>query len=263
MSSSHDSLRTLDYSFVQQCMHCGFCLPTCPTYDATHLERNSPRGRIALMRAIADGAPGNGEPETSRELARRNIDRFDIAKLDAIITNAAGCGSHLKTYGRLLAEDKDYAERANMWTRKCKDINEFLVEIGFRPPTTKPANLPVENLTYHEACHLCHGQKITAQPRKILSAIPGVKLTELAESMWCCGSAGIYNIIQPEMSQRLLARKLGNIARRGASIVVTANPGCHLQLENGAKTKGVEFRVMHPVSLLAAAYRAERPGAAI
>src|SRR5207245_209625 len=112
---------------------------------------------------------------------------------------------------------------------------EFLIEIGVRVPMAAPADWSLENLTYHEACHLCHGQKITAQPREILKAIPGVKLTELPESTWCCGSAGIYNLIQPEMSERLLSRKLGNIARTGASVVATANPGCHLQLENGAK----------------------------
>jgi glycolate oxidase iron-sulfur subunit len=199
----------------------------------------------------------NGESETSRALARRNLDLFDVEGLDAIITNAAGCGSHLKTYDRLLAEDKRYADRAQIWAHKCKDISEFLVEIGFRAPTTAPANLPIDKLTYHEACHLCHGQKITAQPRQILKSIPGVKLTELTESTWCCGSAGIYNIIQPEMSQQLLARKLGHIAKTGAAIVATANPGCHLQLENGAKAKGEKIQVLHPISLLAMAYHAE------
>jgi glycolate oxidase iron-sulfur subunit len=199
----------------------------------------------------------NGESETSRTLARRNLDLFNVEGLDAIITNAAGCGSHLKTYDRLLAEDKRYAARATTWSRKCKDISQFLVDIGFRAPKAAPANLPIDKLTYHEACHLCHGQKITTQPRRILKSIPGLKLTELAESNWCCGSAGIYNIIQPAMSQQLLSRKLGNIAETGAAIVVTANPGCHLQIENGAKTTGAKIQVLHPVTLLAMAYRAE------
>ena len=101
----------------------------------------------------------NGESESSRALARRNLDLFDIQALDAIITNAAGCGSHLKTYDRLLAEEEQYAERAAIWSRKCKDISEFLVQIGFRPPTAAPANLPIDKVTYHEACHLCHGQR--------------------------------------------------------------------------------------------------------
>jgi glycolate oxidase iron-sulfur subunit len=199
----------------------------------------------------------NGEAETSRALARRNLDRFDVEGSNAIITNAAGCGSHLKTYGRLLADDKVYADRAAIWSRKCKDVSEFLVEIGFRAPTAAPANLPIDKLTYHEACHLCHGQKITAQPRRILKSIPGMKLAELGESTWCCGSAGIYNIIQPEMSQQLLSRKLSHIAKTGATIVATGNPGCHLQIENGAKAEGANLQVLHPVTLLAMAYRAE------
>jgi glycolate oxidase iron-sulfur subunit len=202
----------------------------------------------------------NGEAETSRALARRNLDQFDVEGLDAIITNAAGCGSHLKTYGRLLADDKVYADRAATWSRKCKDVSQFLVEIGFRAPTAGPANLPVDKLTYHEACHLCHGQKITAQPRRILKSIPGMKLAELGESTWCCGSAGIYNIIQPEMSQQLLARKLGHIAKTGATILATGNPGCHLQIENGAKATGANLQVLHPVTLLAMSYRAEANG---
>ncbi|MBV9127401.1 MAG: (Fe-S)-binding protein [Verrucomicrobia bacterium] len=199
----------------------------------------------------------NGEPGTARMLARRLLDTFDVFKLDAIITNAAGCGSHLKTYNRLLADDKQYAERAAEWSRKCKDINEFLVEIHFRAPTAAPAGIPVDQLTYHEACHLCHGQKITAQPRKILKSIPGLKLTELSESTWCSGSAGIYNIVQPEMSQQLLERKLKHIDKTGARTVATANPGCHLQIANGAAARGKNLHLAHPVSLLAAAYRAE------
>jgi glycolate oxidase iron-sulfur subunit len=199
----------------------------------------------------------NGEPELARILARRNLETFDVANLHAIITNAAGCGSHLKSYGTLLEEDPKYAERAAEWSRKCKDISQFLVEIGFRAPTAAPPNLPLEKLTYHEACHLCHGQGITAQPRAVLKSIPGVKLSELSESTWCCGSAGIYNIVQPETSAKLLTRKLDNIEKTGAAVVATANPGCHLQLLNGAKLQHREFAVHHPVSLLAAAYRAE------
>ena len=132
---------------------------------------------------------------------------------------------------------------ASFWSRSAS---------GPQPPHLP--NFPIDQLTYHEACHLCHGQKITVQPRRILKSIPGVKLTELAESTWCCGSAGIYNIIQPAMSQQLLSRKLGHIAKTGASIVATANPGCHLQIENGAKAKGQKIQVLHPVSLLAMAY---------
>ncbi|HEX8371401.1 MAG TPA: (Fe-S)-binding protein [Chthoniobacterales bacterium] len=431
--SEHESLRTMDYAALQQCMHCGMCLPTCPTYDATGQERNSPRGRISLMRAIADGKldatkafgeemyfclgclacetacpagvqyghlfevaraeveksgaldnpkrnairslllrglftrprllrlvgrglwfyqnsgaqwlvrtlrltallpkklrnlegqtptalsqfsndlihvreqPGkpryqvgmltgcvqdivlsdvnrdtvdvllanqcavhtprvqvccgslhvhNGELHAASHLARQLIDAFDVENLDAIITNAAGCGSHLKTYGRLLKDDPAYAERAALWSRKLKDINEFLGEIGIQPPSTK-APATARNVTYHEACHLCHGQKITRQPREVLRSIPGLNLVELPESTWCCGSAGIYNITQPEMAGELQERKLKNIISTGVHTVATANPGCHLQLVDGARKAGYPLEVVHPVTLLARAYRGE------
>jgi glycolate oxidase iron-sulfur subunit len=446
-------LKDLDYSVVQQCMHCGMCLPTCPTYMETKLERNSPRGRIALMRAIADGqleakkafademyfclgclacetacpagvdytqlfemaraeaerspaenkplrklmrwvlldqlfhrqwrlrvvgrllwiyqaaglqtavrrsgllrlvpkswraleaktpvvkrhfspdliapeeAPGgttpsssaagqepgppptksyrvglltgcvqdlifsdvnrdtadvllangctvvtppaqgccgslhahNGEYEMAKDYARRLLDHFDLDRLDAIITNAAGCGSHLKHFDRLLHDDPRYAARAAQWSEKVKDISEWLVEIDFRAPE-KPGTRA--RVTYHDACHLCHGQKITAQPREILKNIPGLDVKPLTESMWCCGSAGIYNLIQPEMADKLLQRKLDHIAATGAVTVATGNPGCLLQIQNGLAARGVKVEVVHPVTLLARAYRKERPAQA-
>jgi glycolate oxidase iron-sulfur subunit len=434
MKATASYLKDLDYSVVQQCMHCGLCLPTCPTYDATKLERHTPRGRISLMRAIADGrlettpvfgdemyyclgclactsacpagvnyaelfeharaeverlgvlnhalrrlirgftvawlfmdlrrlravgrlmrfyqwiglqtllrrsgvlrllpkrlqeleamtpsvqakythewlpevlpARGerrhrvallsgcaqdlifsdvnrdtaevlawngcevvtprgqqccgslhahNGELELARQLARRNIDQIPPDRFDAIITNAGGCGSHLKHYGRLLAEDPAYRERAHLWDQKVKDIHEWLAGIGVRPPKTHGA--PPIVVTYHESCHLSHGQKIVEQPRRLLQAIPNVRLVELPESLWCCGSAGIYNLTQPEMANRLLERKLNHIRSTGATVVATANTGCHLQLINGARQAGLGVRVVHPMTLLAEAYRAER-----
>ncbi len=200
----------------------------------------------------------NGESVTACVLARRMIDQFDPFHFDAIITNAAGCGSHLKTYGRLLAGDPAYAERAVEWDRKLKDINEWLVEIGFRIPEAKTGNNEApREVTYHEACHLCHGQKITRQPREVLRSIPGVKLVELTESNWCCGSAGVYNITQPETAATLQQRKIGHIETTGAGVVATCNPGCHLQLANGLKQSGSDIRVTQPVTLLAQAYRNE------
>jgi glycolate oxidase iron-sulfur subunit len=425
-------LTGLDYSVVQQCMHCGMCLPTCPTYDATKMERNSPRGRIALMRAIADGrleptkafademyfclgclacmtacpagvnyaelfeharaeaeqsgvlesprrsairnftlrwlfmeqgrlqlvgrvmrlyqelglqklvrksgilklvpkrlreleamtptvqphfssemiatvtpAQGekryrvamltgcaqdlifsdvnrdtvevlarngcevvtpssqgccgslhahNGEWAMAQQLARQQIQQFPPEQFDAIITNAAGCGSHLKHYAELLEDDPAFAERAKLWDLRVKDVHEWVVEIGLKAPANRA--LPEQTVTYHEACHLCHGQKITAQPRQILKAIPNLKLVELPESTWCCGSAGIYNLIQPEMAGDLLQRKLKHIRGTGAHTVATANPGCLLQILNGARKEGLALRVVHPITLLAEAYRA-------
>ena len=120
---------------------------------------------------------------------------------------------------------------------------------------TATSNGSAQTVTYHEACHLCHGQKITAQPRQLLKAIPNLSLVELPESTWCCGSAGIYNLIQPEMANDLLQRKIKHIKSTGAEIVATGNPGCLLQILNGAKQEGLSLRVVHPISLLAEAYR--------
>lgn len=424
-------LKGLDYSVVQQCMHCGMCLPTCPTYVETLNERSSPRGRIAMMRAVADGrqelsrilaeemyfclgclacqtacpagvdyaqlfesaraeterqgildhakrkhirswtlewlfveprrlrALGrlmrfyqrsgiealvrgvgllkllpaslrdlekltprisrhftadyykrsanpatarhkvallsgcvqdiafaeinadtiyalqqnncevvlpaeqaccgslhahNGDVESARALAKRNIDAFVPEELDAIIVNAGGCGSHIKHYDHLLHDDDEYSARATVWSAKIRDIHEYLTEIGFRAPSVGCGKSQV---TYHESCHLKHGQKVSEPPRQVLRSIPGLELVELAESDWCCGSAGIYNITQPEMSMRLLDRKMGNVRNTGVELVATGNPGCSIQLEHGGSRDGQPIEVVHPISLLAAAYRAE------
>ncbi len=194
----------------------------------------------------------NGEWALAQQLARKQIQQFPPEEFDAIITNAGGCGSHLKHYRKLLADDPLYSDRAALWDQKVKDIHEWLIEIGIQPPAN---DAPPQVVTYHESCHLAHGQKITAQPRQLLGAIPNLKLVELPESSWCCGSAGIYNIIQPEMANTLLDRKLAHIRTTGARIVATGNPGCLLQLINGAKKQGMELKVVHPVTLLAEAYR--------
>ena len=195
----------------------------------------------------------NGEYELAKDFARRLIDHFDLDRLDAIITNAAGCGSHLKHFDRLLKDDPLYAAKAAQWSAKVKDISEWLVEIDFRAPKQPTTEARV---TYHDACHLCHGQKITAQPRELLAGIPGLQIALLPESMWCCGSAGIYNLIQPEMADKLLQRKLDHIASTGATVVATGNPGCLLQIQNGLAARGIKIEVVHPVTLLARAYRA-------
>jgi glycolate oxidase iron-sulfur subunit len=197
----------------------------------------------------------NGDTLTARALARRQLDLIDPFAFDAIVSNAGGCGMHLRHYDRLLGDDPAYAGRAAEWSRKLRDVHEWLAEIGFRRPG---AGTPAGSVTYHESCHLCHGQKVVSQPRSVLRSLPGAELRECAESSWCCGSAGIYNITHPATSAWLLGRKLDNVAATGARIVATANPGCHLQLENGLRARGnTEIRVMHPVVLLAEAYRAE------
>jgi glycolate oxidase iron-sulfur subunit len=199
----------------------------------------------------------NGEWELAAQLARKQIDQFPPEHFDAIISNAGGCGSHLKHYRKLLQDDSHYAARAALWDTKVKDIHEWLVEIGYVQPR---GGLSQQVVTYHESCHLAHGQKITQQPRQVLRSIPNLMLRELPESNWCCGSAGIYNIVQPEMADQLLRRKLDKIRSTGAEIVATANPGCLLQLVNGARQQGLKLRVVHPVTLLAEAYRAESNG---
>jgi glycolate oxidase iron-sulfur subunit len=428
------TLQTIDYAVLQQCMHCGMCLPTCPTYDATRRERNSPRGRISLMRAVADGTleisrefgeemnyclgclacqtacpagvnyaelfetarsdielagvfPGfarrvwrgitlgflfkrprtlrvagrvmrlyqrsglerlvrvsgatrllpltlrrlesqaprvapafsnvliaareepaspakyrvalltgcvqdllypdvnrdtadvllangctvetppvqpccgslhahNGDLESARELVRRMIDLLPPARYDAVISNAGGCGSHLRRCGPLLAEDPAYADAARAWDAKLRDVHEWLAEIRCRPPAAAPFDGPVM-ATYHESCHLAHGQRIVREPRALLRMIPGLSIVELTESSWCCGSAGIYALSQPEQAGRLLQRKISHVLETGATIVATGNPGCQLQIARGLKEAGHDVRVVHPISLLAAAYRRE------
>ena len=429
-----EKLTTIDYSFLQQCMHCGMCLPTCPTYDLTKRERHGPRGRIALMRAVVDGelpvdeefskemsyclgclacqtacpagvdyarlfeaaraevvvqqgqkntastfwrwltlevlfmnprllrgvarmlriyqksdienivrkmrltkllpaslrnveplAPRigeyfsneiieahekplgktryrvavltgcvqdlvfaninrdtvdvllangcavdtpplqgccgslhghNGEPTLAAELARAMIDQFPPKKYDAIISNAGGCGSHLRHYSRLLADDPQYAEVSKIWDSKLRDIHEWLAEIGCRAPL--PSNESSMVVTYHESCHLTHGQKVRLAPVSLLRLLPCVSLVELYESAWCCGSAGVYSITQPETSDVLLDRKVRHILATGASILATSNPGCHLQIERGLRAAGSEIEILQPVTLLARAYRREQ-----
>lgn len=437
-------LAALDYSVLQQCMHCGMCLPVCPTYAETKLERHSPRGRISLMRAVADGelsvtravaeemyyclgclacttacpagvdyarmfevarieveekrllatpkrdfirwavvrviftrprllrlagralwlwqvsgaqrafrrlgltrllprnlrrlepqtppiqrrfsheliqpverpvatspvpakprrvavltgcvqdlifsdinratvdvllANGcevhtppvqpccgslhahNGDMPAARELARRQLDLLNPFEFDAIISNAGGCGSHLRHYDHLLHDDPEYAPRAAEWSRKLRDIHEYLVEIEFRLPLA--GDFAAGKVTYHESCHLCHAQKVSAAPRAILRALPGVEYRECAEANWCCGSAGIYSITQPESAGRLLDRKVAHLRAVDPEIVATGNPGCHLHVQGGLRAAGLaNTRVVHPVVLLAQAYRAERGQAA-
>jgi glycolate oxidase iron-sulfur subunit len=198
----------------------------------------------------------NGEPGLAAILARRLIDLMPPEQFDAIITNAGGCGSHLRQYGSLLSGDGRYAERARLWDSKIRDIHEWLEEIGFRVPKAGVEEGETV-VSYHDSCHLAHGQKVVRQPRAVLSKIPGVTLVELPEASWCCGSAGVYSITQPEQSAKLLERKVRHVRSTGASILATANPGCHLQIQNGLRGEGCLMEVAHPVTLLARAYRRE------
>lgn len=196
----------------------------------------------------------NGETDLARLLAMKQIEQFPPEKFDAIISNAGGCGSHMKHYYAFLKDDPAWSERAKLWDSKVKDIHEWLDEIGFEAPKPVPGAKTVR-VTYHESCHLAHGQKVVKQPRSILHSIPNLELVELPESNWCCGSAGIYNIIQPEMANKLLDRKIAHILETGAEVVANGNSGCLLQLVNAMKQRKLPIRVAHPFSLLAEAYR--------
>ncbi len=198
----------------------------------------------------------NGAPELARELARRLIDLLPPERFDAIISNSGGCGSHLRHYGKLLAGDPAYAARARLWDSKLRDIHEWLIETGCRPPLAAPQDAPL-TVTYHDSCHLAHGQKVVRQPRELLDGIPGVTTVSLPEASWCCGSAGIYNITRPETSAALMERKVGHVIGTSASHLATANPGCHLQLARGLADAGSPVELIQPVTLLARAYRRE------
>lgn len=191
-----------------------------------------------------------GMMEEARVLARQNIDAFEASGDDAIITTAAGCGAALKEYGYLLKDDPLYAERAERFSQRVRDVTEYLAAHPLTPPTH-----PVERtVTYQEPCHLAHAQRISKQPRDLMHAIPGLKLEEMKESSLCCGSAGIYNIIRPQMANELGDRKALHIMETTATEVITANPGCHMQVRASLRRNGSEARVRHIVELLDESY---------
>jgi glycolate oxidase iron-sulfur subunit len=191
-----------------------------------------------------------GIREKARELARRNIDALLEGEYDAFITNAGGCGSTLKEYGELLEHDPAYAEKAQRFSGLVKDVNEFLASIELNRDM-KPLSLTV---TYQDSCHLAHGQKIRSAPRKLLNAVPGLQLREMPLSDLCCGSAGIYNVVHTGMSMALLRKKMDFVNGTGAQAIVTANPGCMLQLAAGVQKFGQGQRVAHVVQILDEAY---------
>ncbi|MPZ78745.1 MAG: 4Fe-4S dicluster domain-containing protein [Deltaproteobacteria bacterium] len=192
----------------------------------------------------------NGETTAAKEMARRNIDAFLEAGVDAVIVNAAGCGAAMKDYGHLLHEDPSYVTKAIRFSSLVKDAAEFLAGIGL---IGKLGSIDV-TVTYQDPCHLAHGQHVRSQPRQLLQAIPGLKLVEMTGSDRCCGSAGIYNITHAEMSRQLLKEKMPNIADTRSEAVVAPNPGCMLQLQYGAQKYGPNVKVYHLMDLLDRAY---------
>jgi glycolate oxidase iron-sulfur subunit len=193
-----------------------------------------------------------GDHARAVEMAKRTIDAFAPLRAEAVVVNTSGCGAHMKAFGTLLASEPAYAERAVGFARSVQDVSEFLA----REPLRGPLSAVPMTVTYHDPCHVVHGQKIRAQPRQLLAQVPGLKVVDLAESDWCCGSAGIYNLTQPEMATRLLNRKVTHVLATGAEAVVTANPGCILQIQQGLRERGRDVRVLHIVEVLARAYDA-------
>jgi glycolate oxidase iron-sulfur subunit len=193
----------------------------------------------------------HGDLATARRMAQHNMKAFEGYDLEAVIANSAGCGAMLKEYGQLLEHDGLYAQQAATFSGKVKDISEFLAGLTLN---RRMAQLPLR-VAYDDPCHLLHGQGISHEPRQLLQQIPGVTLVPFKEADWCCGSAGTYNLTQPEMSRRLLERKMQHIAAVDPDVIATGNPGCLLQLGCGVKRAGLRAEVLHPIELLDRAYQ--------
>lgn len=209
---------------------------------------------------VAQGCCGalqvhSGMFDIAREMARANIDAFEAEPDRSIVVTAAGCGSTLKEYGHLLKDDPEYADRAHDFAERVKDFSEFVAAENRKTPG------PIRRkVTYQDACHLAHAQRITAQPRTLLKSIPGLELVEMRESSLCCGSAGIYNILRPEMARKLGERKVGHILDTGATEVITANPGCAIQIASLLREAGSDVKVTHIADFMDEAYAAPAAG---
>jgi glycolate oxidase iron-sulfur subunit len=206
----------------------------------------TPRDQVCCGALYAHG----GNLKRARECARMNIAAFENRDLDAIIINSAGCGSTLKEYGHLLQDDATWAQRARRFSERVKDLTEWL---ALHPPELRsPGEANVVQVTCHDACHLVHAQQVNRAPRDLLRSVAGDAFVEMPESDVCCGSAGSYNLTEPEMAERLQRRKTGNILRSGARVVITTNPGCLLQIQAGLRKAGaVHIRAVHLADYLA------------
>jgi glycolate oxidase iron-sulfur subunit len=195
-----------------------------------------------------------GRTAEAVRFARRTIEEFERAAVDAIVVNVAGCGSAMKEYRELLADDPAWSERAAAMAAKVRDLSEFLAELGPAAPRH-----PLEmTAAYHAACHLAHAQRITVQPRALLAAIPGLRLADIADGGTCCGSAGIYNLVQPEAARELGERKATAVAATGADLLVSANPGCSMQIASALAARGTPMAMAHIAEVLDASLRGVR-----
>ncbi|MEO6778588.1 MAG: heterodisulfide reductase-related iron-sulfur binding cluster [Gemmatimonadaceae bacterium] len=220
-------------------------------------ERVLTRNDYSMTAAPGQGCCGAlhahaGDLETARTLARRNIAAFERSGARYVVVNAAGCGAMMKDYGHLLRDDADWGERAEAVSSRVRDVTELLAAAGPRSGGVIPFTV-----VYDAPCHLQHAQRITEAPLAVLHAIPGVELVPLEESDQCCGSAGIYNLIEPETSDAVLARKLGRIHASRAALVATGNPGCLMQIGAGLLRADMRARAVHPIDLLDASYAAD------
>jgi glycolate oxidase iron-sulfur subunit len=197
----------------------------------------------------------NGDPAAARELAKRNIDVFLASGADFVAVNAAGCGSTMKEYADLFEGDEAWSAKAHRFVDSVRDVTELLAEIGFVAPTGRLE----AKVTYQDSCHLVHAQRVSKAPRELLRSIPGLELVEMTAPDRCCGSAGIYNLTQTEMSRRVLDDKMLDVMSTHCDVISTANPGCMLQLDLGVRLNGGAQEVVHVVDLLDRAYRAENP----
>ena len=191
-----------------------------------------------------------GLRDEARALARRNIDAMLSPGIDAIVTNAAGCGSTMKEYADLLESDPAYADKAKQFEHKVKDVNEFLATLGLRAPARKLS----QRVTYQDPCHLAHGQRIRTAPRDLLRAL-GVEFVEMPHADYCCGSAGVYNVVQNKLAMQILDAKMDDVTTTRADVLATANVGCMLQLRAGVAQRGLKMQVRHVIELLDEAYR--------
>jgi glycolate oxidase iron-sulfur subunit len=199
-----------------------------------------------------------GDEASAAHMARANIDAFEaygLDRLDAIVINSAGCGAQVKAYDHVLRHDPAYAARARRFVSKVEDFAEFLARVGL----TAPLGRIERTVTYQDACHLVHGQRISTQPRELLEQVPGIKLIEMRDSTRCCGSAGIYNILQPETSATILSAKIDHVSATGADCVVASNPGCLLQINMGLRERGLNLDGKHLIDILDEAVLAGTP----
>jgi glycolate oxidase iron-sulfur subunit len=214
--------------------------------EANGCKTQAPAGQVCCGALHAHA----GELDGARILARQNIDAFGNS-VEAVITNAGGCGAMLASYGHLLADDEQYAARARDFSARVRDIGQQLEAIGFR----NGAAIGVERTTYDASCHLLHGQHASAASLQMLWAIPNLNFALLKDSDVCCGGAGVYNLLEPELSEQVLAEKLKQIKDSGATVLATGNAGCHMQIAAGARLAGMPLRVCHPVELLDESYQ--------